>query len=153
MCSKHATSCFKQSHPGPYCARTHALSELSTCFAHTSVTEKERKRKKAYAISCHKRSLCPQSDRLWTILYVVAGLLPIQHEVVRVAPLSSRGFSRVGPDDVGAFSSPRAACTQPSGSVDVQVNLEYLQGCHRAHAAWLTLPVTPPFRFGKCPMP
>ena len=75
-----------------------------------------------------------------------AGVLPLQHETVRVTSMSSRGYGRVGADDVGAFSSPRAACTQPSGSADVQVNLEYLQGCQRAHAAWLTIPITPPFR-------
>ncbi|KAA6429143.1 MAG: peroxiredoxin 6 [Trebouxia sp. A1-2] len=85
-----------------------------------------------------------QPSVLW--VWVQPGSLPIQHETVRVIPMSSRGYGRTGADEIAAFSSPRAACTQPSSNVDVQVNLEYLHGCQRAHAAWLTIPVTPPFR-------
>lgn len=78
---------------------------------------------------------------------VSAGLLPVQHDTVRVTPTSSRGFGRVvGGDEVGAFSSPRAVCPQPSGAVNVQINVEYLEGCQRAHAAWLPIPITPAFR-------
>lgn len=75
-----------------------------------------------------------------------AGCLPFQHETVRVSPLGSRGGTRG--EDAGLLFSPRSAVTQRIGRVDLQVNLEYMQGCQRAHAAWLTVPVTAPFRYG-----
>lgn len=76
---------------------------------------------------------------------LVAGALPLQHETVRVSPIGSRGSTRG--DDPGFFISPRSAVSPRPGSVDVQVNLEYMQGCQRAHTAWLNIPVTAPFRY------
>lgn len=74
----------------------------------------------------------------------IAALLPSQHETVRVSPLGSRGGSRG--EDSGLLFSPRSAVSQRSGSVDLQVNLEYLQGCQRTHTAQLSVPIAPPFR-------
>lgn len=73
-----------------------------------------------------------------------AGSLPPHHETVRVSPVGSRVGTRG--DDTGLLFSPRSAVNRRPGSVDLQVNLEYMQGCQRAHTAWLNVPVTAPFR-------
>ncbi len=53
---------------------------------------------------------------------------------------------RAGGDDPGGL----ADLAQGACSVDVDVGVEYVQGCPRSHAARLVVQVSPPFRWAGC---
>jgi hypothetical protein len=81
----------------------------------------------------------------------------VQHEVVRVNPLTShtplaRSFGNGDlPSPVNSPGNPNPTPTlellpYPKGAVEVDVNVDYRAGCQRAHTSRLSIPVLPPFR-------
>ncbi|BDA42992.1 hypothetical protein COCOBI_03-8860 [Coccomyxa sp. Obi] len=82
-----------------------------------------------------------QPSLLW--LRVQAGDLPTHVQSVRVASPSEHSF---GPPRQPMQPGAPMLTADISDCSEVDVNVEYLSGCQRSHAARLAIPVNPPFR-------
>ena len=74
---------------------------------------------------------------------VCAGELPAQVETVWLLVYSDQSSSS---KQQTQSMSPSDAAASACGRVDLDVNVEYVAGCKRSHAARLSIHVSPPFR-------
>lgn len=76
-------------------------------------------------------------------MWFCAGDLPTHVQSVRVASQSEHSF---GPSRQPMQPGAPMLAADISDCTEVDVNVEYLSGCQRSHAARLAIPVNPPFR-------
>lgn len=77
-------------------------------------------------------------------MWLCAGDLPTHVQSVRVASPSEHTF---GPPRQPVQPGAPKQAADISDCTEVDVNVEYLSGCQRSHAARLAIPVNPPFRW------